>query len=168
MPNTILHEKLSIHQASPIVARKFNYARFSYPWHFHSAFEIIYIKESSGQRFVADSIGRFAPKDVLLLGHNVPHYVKSDQKYELGDETLRAKGVIIQFEKDFLNHAIQNYPHLSKVKKLLASSSKGIYFPAADSTEIITYIEQLPTQHGVEQITTLLLLLDTMAKRKKN
>lgn len=164
MINKILHEQLSIHQASPLVARTYNYPRFSYPWHFHNAFEIIYIKESTGQRFVADSMGFFAPGDVILLGHNVPHYVKSDPPYEVGDETLRAKGVIIQFEKEFLNHAIQNYPHLAKVKQLLAASARGIYFPSTDNEKVITYIEQLPTQHGVEQITTLLLLLEKMAQ----
>lgn len=167
MPNTmnnkLMHEQLSIHEKNPIIARFFNYDRFSFPWHFHSVFEIIYVTESTGQRFVADSMENFYPGDLILLGHNVPHYMRSAPEYETGNDKLRVKGVIIQFEKDFMAHAIQQYTDMMHIKSLLEKSERGIHFPVSGNNEITSYITRLPTLSGLEQIVHLLYLLDKMA-----
>lgn len=158
-----MHEQLSIHEKNPVIARFYDYDRFTFPWHFHSVFEIIYVTESTGQRFVADSMESFYPEDLILLGHNVPHYMRSAPEYDAGNDKLRVKGVIIQFEKDFMAHAIQQYTELRHVKLLLEKSERGIHFPASGNNEITSCIKKLPTLNGVDQITHLLQLLDKMA-----
>lgn len=158
-----MHEQLSIHENNPIIARYIDYDRFTFPWHFHSEFEIIYVTESTGQRFVADSMENFYPEDLILLGHNVPHYMKSAPEYETGNNELRVKGVIIQFEKDFMAHTIQQYADLTHVKLLLEKSRRGIHFPASGNDEITEYIKKLPLLSGLDRIINLLQLLDKMA-----
>ncbi len=39
----IMNEKLTITTSNPVRARFYEYPRFTYPWHFHSEYEIIYL-----------------------------------------------------------------------------------------------------------------------------
>lgn len=116
MGNKLMHEQLTIYAGTPIIARHYDYDKFTFPWHVHKEFEIIYVKESSGERFVADSMEIFQPYDLTLVGHSVPHYMKSAAEYEIGDMSKRVKGTIIQFEEEFMSHAINNYADLAHIK----------------------------------------------------
>lgn len=166
MANQMMYEQLTINEEHPIIARYYDYEHFLYPWHFHGEYEIIYIREGRGERFVADSMEVYMPGDVLLLGHNVPHYMKSAEEYYLGDATKRVKGVVIQFANDYMSHAINHYADLSPIKTLLEKSKRGIHFPSSGNKDIIEYIEALPRYKDVERIVHLLFLLDKMAKSK--
>ena len=42
-------------------------------WHFHPEYEIQLITETSGQYFVGDYVGRFAPGNLVLTGPDLPH-----------------------------------------------------------------------------------------------
>jgi hypothetical protein len=44
----ILNEQLDITDAHPLKARFYDYKNFTYPWHFHSEFEVIYIEKGYG------------------------------------------------------------------------------------------------------------------------
>lgn len=163
MGNKLMHEQLTIYSGTPIIARHYDYDKFTFPWHVHNEFEIIYVKESCGERFVADNMETFHPYDLTLVGHSVPHYMKSAPEYEKGNKALRVKGVIIQFEEDFMAHAINNYADLSHIKKLLDESERGIHFSYPENSEIIRCIEQMPDSKGTMRIINLLHLLDLMA-----
>jgi AraC-like DNA-binding protein len=163
MENRIMHEQPIINEQFPVIARFYDYERFTYPWHFHSEYEIIYVQEGNGERFVADSMESFSPGDIILMGSNVPHYMRSAEKYYAGDASLRVKGVIIQFAHDYMTHTISRYADVTPVKWLLEKADRGIHFPYPDNKDIIECINNLPTNKGVERITNLLLLLDKMA-----
>jgi len=166
MESTIMHEHLTIYSGSPIIARFFDYEKFTYPWHIHNEFEIIYVRNGYGERFVADNMESFHNHDVTIVGHCIPHYMKSAPEYEKGDTSMRVNGVIIQFEEDFMSHAINNYADLSHIKNLLEDSKRGVNFPFPESVEIISSIEQLPNSKGTMRIINLLHLLDLMANFK--
>ncbi|MDR1523771.1 MAG: AraC family transcriptional regulator [Tannerella sp.] len=166
MDNIIMHEQLTINEQNPIIARLYDYDHFSYPWHFHSEYEIIYVKESHGERFVADSVEVFNPGDVILLGSNLHHYMRSHEIYYKGDPGLRVKGVVIQFAHDYMAHAIHKYADFTHIKSLLNQAKRGFYFPHPQNSELIQRIEALPRQSGIYRIIDLLLLLDKMAAFK--
>ncbi len=166
MITSMMHEQLTINDEYPIIARYYDYERFVYPWHFHGEYEIIYVKEGTGERFVADSIENFSCGDVILLGHNVPHYMRSAEEYYKEDSSLRVTGAVIQFAYDYMAHAINRYADLSHIKTLLERSKRGIHFPSPHNHEIIKAIELLPQSKGVYRIANLLFLLDKMARFK--
>lgn len=166
MENQIMHEQLTINEQDPIIARFYDYDYFTYPWHFHSEFEIIYVGESHGERFVADSMEYFHPGDVILLGSNLPHYMRSNEIFYKGNPGLRVKGVVIQFAHDYMSHAINKYAELTHIKLLLNNAKRGYHFPHPQNQEIIRDIETLPEYKGFQRIIHLLLLLDKMAACK--
>lgn len=166
MDNPIMHEQLAINEQNPVIARHYDYDHFTYPWHFHSEYEIIYVKESHGERFVADSVEHFSPGDVILLGSNLHHCMRSSDIYYRGNPGLRVRGVVIQFAHDYMSHAIDKYADFTHVRLLLNSAKRGFYFPCSQNDDIIRCIEDLPLQNGIHRIIGLLLLLDKMATFK--
>lgn len=159
----IMHEELPITESSPIKARYYDYARFTYPWHFHSQYEIIYVKEGYGQCFVGDCIERFEAGDVIIFGSNLPHYMRHDDAFEAGDPALRLRGTIIQFERNFMSYSFNSYPQLFSIKTLLEEARRGILFRGASAGHIRHVLESFPKLGGVAEIGTLLFLLDEMA-----
>ena len=97
----ILNEQLDITDAHPLKARFYDYKNFTYPWHFHSEFEVIYIEKGYGLGMAGDGMTDFSDQQLFLLGSNLPHYLENAPEYNLKEE-LRVNGVIIQFEKDFI------------------------------------------------------------------
>ena len=160
----IMNERLAISKSYPLRARFYDYKHFTYPWHFHSEYEIIYVKEGTGTRFVGNNMEEFGPGDFLLIGSNLPHYMKSDEVYLSEDSILRVKGTIIQFEQEFMHHSINNYPHFIKIKNLLEDSQKGVYFNTRSSTKLAELLDRIPTETGIDQITSFLQLLKEMSE----
>ena len=161
---TIMNERLPISKSSPLKARFFDYEHFSYPLHFHSEYEIIYIKEGTGTRFLGNSITKFQAGDILLIGSNLPHFMKSDEEYHSGNTDLRVKGTIIQFEKEFMYSAINHYPHFIKIKNLFQESQRGIYFAAANFPKLQDLIEKIPLENGLNQLMLFLEILKEMSE----
>lgn len=163
----IINEQLPISKSLPLKARFYDYQHFTYPWHFHSEYEVIYVKESTGTRFVGNNIEKFRDGDILLLGSNLPHYMKSDETYFDEANTRRVRGTIIQFEKEFMYYSINHYPHFAKVRHLLDESQRGVYFPAGCSLILVDLLDKIPLQQGLEQMISFLELLKEMAETEE-
>lgn len=161
---TIMNERLPISKSAPLKARFFDYEHFTYPLHFHTEYEIIYIKEGTGTRFVGNNITKFQTGDILLIGSNLPHLMKSDEVYHSGNSNLRVKGTIIQFEKEFMYYAINHYPHFLKIKNLFQESQRGIYFAAASFPILQDLMEKIPLENGLNQLMLFLEILKEMSE----
>ncbi|MDR2468995.1 MAG: AraC family transcriptional regulator [Tannerella sp.] len=164
MKQIMMHEQLTINDRVPVIARHYDYDRFTYPWHFHSEYEIIYFAEGEGRRFVADSCEPIMPGDVIMMGCNVPHYMCSAPQYYEDNASLRVKGVIIQFACNYMAHAIGNYTDMKHIRSLFETAGRGICFPHPANAVLIESICALPGEKGVKCMAQLLLLLDQMAR----
>lgn len=63
----IMNEQLPISKSSPLKARFYDYPYFTYPWHFHTEYEVIYVKEGTGMRFVGNNAEKYADGDIICL-----------------------------------------------------------------------------------------------------
>lgn len=159
----IINEKLPISEANPIKARHYDYECFTYPWHFHSQYEIIYMKEGFGRCFVGDCIEEFHAGDLILFGTNLPHYMRSDDVFCNGQPELRTRGTIIQFEQNFMEYSIEHYPQFHQIRTLLEEAERGIRFPRQDDAKLAEAAYGFPVLKGFNQIAQLLDLLQEMA-----
>jgi hypothetical protein len=50
-------------------------------WHFHTEVELIHFSKGQGTQFVGDNMKRFKAGDVVLVGSNLPHYWRFDERY---------------------------------------------------------------------------------------
>jgi AraC-like DNA-binding protein len=159
----IMREQVSFPPRTMLKVKWDDFPHFTYPWHFHSEFEIVYILKSSGKRFVADSIEPFAEGDITLLGSNLPHFWKSDIQESSGVEN-RVNAIVVQFHKDFFKEQISSYPEFHRISELLKLASRGIHFNQPESEKIGRMLKRLLNLNGLERMLYFIKLMDLMAR----
>lgn len=158
----IMNEKLTISATDPIRARSYDYPRFTYPWHFHSEYEILYVETGEGDCLVGDGIASYMSGDVLFFGSELPHSMQSPASY--GEEPeLRVRGINVQFERDFMHYSISQYSQFVPIRNLLERAGRGLKYSGRSAEEIVRLLKQIPSAKGAEQIILLLSLLQIMA-----
>jgi len=159
----IMHEQVSFPPRTMLKVKWDEFPHFTYPWHFHSEFEIVYVLKSSGKRFVADSVEPFSEGDLTLIGTNLPHFWKSDDNPS-GKENLNVNAIVVQFHKDFFRDEINTYPEFHRISELLKKAAKGIHFPKQGNEEISKMLKKLLKLNGLERMLYFIRLLDKMGR----
>lgn len=162
----ILNEQLYISNSNPIKARSYDYKSFTYPWHFHCEFELMYVEKGHGQCIIGDNIISYSDESLIIFGPELPHCMQSPMEY-ITDEGLRVNGVIVQFEKDFMQYSFAHYIQFANINKLLNESSRGIKYYLKNQQETKELLKRIPTAEGVEQIVLFLRLLHNLSTIKK-
>lgn len=157
----IINEQLPVTSTNPIKARSYDYHAFTYPWHFHSQYELVYIEKGSGQCLIGDSVIPYFDATLILAGPNLPHCMQSAAAYET-DPSLRVKGVIIQLEKDFMQYSFSHYIQFLPIQHMLEESQRGICFSLKKYPSIQQTIRQIPDSQGISQIIQILSLLEAL------
>lgn len=159
----IMHEQVSFAPRTMLKVKWDDFPHFTYPWHFHSEFEIVYVLKSSGKRFVADNVETFGEGDITLLGSNLPHFWKSDAPGEI-ENASRVNAIVVQFHKDFFRDEINSYPEFHRIKELLKRAGRGIHFSKTSGEKIGKMLKRLLKLNGIERMLYFIKLLDTMAR----
>ena len=146
-----MHEQIDFPGRSAVKVKLREMPRFTYPWHFHPEYEILYVIDGSGTSFVADSIEEFQSGDLTLIGSTLPHFWRSDDKYLNSGGILKVKYTVIQFPNDFLKYEIANYPEYHLIGNLLERASRGIRFSADFARGIEKKIMKLTKSNGFER-----------------
>jgi len=162
----IMHEHIDFPGRSTVKVKLREMPYFTYPWHFHPEFEILYVIDGLGTSFVADSIEEFQSGDLALIGSNLPHFWRSDKNYLNSSGDLKIKYIVIQFPNDFLKDEIANYPEYHLIGELFKRASQGIRFSTDFSLKISNKIIKISKTGGFERIILLQELLQILAKTK--
>lgn len=136
------------------------------PWHYHPEYEILYIKHGTGTRYVGNNISSFEPGEILLLGPNLPHVWRNDEKYYSDDFKENAEVWVCHFLDIVLGDSLLKLHEFKKVNEMLIASSKGVLFRF--QPEIIMDFEKkfetLIYANGLHRMIGLLELFDILIK----
>ncbi len=158
----VIFEKVAFAPQSSLIARWNKYPNLSYPLHYHSEYELVYIYQGSGQRYVGDSIEVFEAGDLVLIGNQLPHCWQSDKLTYSNLKELETKAVIIQFDKYFFSQVFQ-YPEFASILTLLKKSKRGVAFSTLTVTQQKQSIINLTSIEGVEKILAFIRLLNDLS-----
>lgn len=156
-------QKIIINEGVSFIAKELELAHFDSEYHFHPEYEIKYVIQSKGKRFVGDSIENFKNGDLVLLGPNIPHYWKNDQVYYERDD-LNASAFLVMFSEDFLGEGFFLLPEMLPIKDLLNKAIGGVFFPNADKNGISIKFKHLLSCEGPLRIMALLDILFELTK----
>jgi AraC-like DNA-binding protein len=132
-------------------------------WHFHPEYELTLFTESTGKRFIGDHTDNFGPGDLLLLGPNLPHYMRNDEFYYANHPNLRIRAIVVHFSRDFIGDKFFDIPEMIPVKKLLQNASRGIHIGGETQKLIAPRMENLLKVDGYPRLMCLLDILETIA-----
>lgn len=161
-----MHEQIDFPGKSIVKVKVQEKEDFTYPWHFHSEYEIVYVLEGVGTRFVADSIEEFSAGDLVIIGSNLPHFWKSDTMYKEGNSCKHVKYIVLQFPNEFFKEALADYQEFHLVNELLKRSGRGICFSKKFADRVKGKILKVAQSNGFDRLLELLKLLQYLAKAK--
>src|SRR5450755_411952 len=103
------------------VIRQENKQEFDFPWHYHPEFELTYISNSQGLRYVGNNIENFYENDLVLLGSNLPHcWINGNGQEE------PSRAVVIYINKELVDWMTEE--HFNGISELFGKSNQGIKF----------------------------------------
>lgn len=144
-------QKIIINEDSSFLAKELNQNHFDNELHFHPEYELIYVCQSKGIRFIGDSVENFTEGDLVLLGPNIPHYWNND-----ANSSENAKAFLVMFSENFLGEDFFFLPEMASIRILLNKSKGGICFPNAHEFNISEKLKLLV--HSVGPIKIMLFL----------
>ncbi|MEE1963635.1 AraC-type DNA-binding protein [Flagellimonas taeanensis] len=164
--------KLHLLNRKSDASSSFSVTQNSYPyflkvWHYHPELELVFIKKSTGTRFIGDSIQKFQPGEVVLLGKNLPHMWLNDDHYFEAEDPNAAEAVAIHFTEDFLGEAFFKSVELSHIGLMLETAIRGIKFQST-GTDIQKYFENMPVMDSFSKTIALIELLNKLTKHKNH
>lgn len=127
-------------------------AKFDYPVHYHSDYEINLVMDTYGTRTVGDSEEEFDSLDLVMIGPNIPHAWKG--KVVLGNHV-----VTIQFSDKLLNFPILEKRLFAPIKQLLLESQRGIVFSRQTQQMMKNKIVKLTRMQGFHTVLEFFSIL---------
>ena len=131
-------------------------AKFDYPVHYHTDFEINLVIDTYGKRIVGDSIEEFSTLDLVMIGPNIPH------KW-FGEVEENNHVVTIQFSDKLLNFPILEKRLFNSIKSLLVESQRGLVFSERTQKTISEKILQLTKMQGFQTVLEFFSILNELA-----
>lgn len=127
-------------------------AKFDYPLHYHSDYEINLVMNTYGKRIVGDSVEKFETLDLAMIGPNLPHAWRG--------EIIENNHVItIQFSDKLLNYPILEKRLFTPIKQLLLESSHGIVFSHSTQQIMKEKIIRLTKMQGFHTVLEFFSIL---------
>ena len=130
--------------------------RFDAPWHFHPEIELTLIISSRGRRFIGDSVERFGPGDLVLLGSNLPHFWHNEGR------PGKAHSIVVQFPPRMLGEDFWAAPELQRVDRLLRRAARGLVFSGSQLEQARIRLQALH-HGGLEALLELVAILNLLA-----
>ena len=160
-------ERLPLEQDESFVVKFFDYSYYPTPWHYHPEYEIVLVTESTGKRFIGDHICDFEPGNLALLGPNIPHTYRNEEKYYQKKSKLRAKSIVIHFSEASLGPDFLLLPEAKPLRSLLQRSQQGLDVNGTTNSEVSGKLNAIVEQKGLRRWHSLLEILMLLAESKK-
>ncbi len=151
-------------QKNPFVIRENCYPNFLKIWHYHPELELVVIKESNGTRFVGDSVEKFKPGEIILIGKNLPHMWLNDEAFFQEDPNLIASAYSIHFKEDFLGSTFTNLDSTKHLSNLFKKAERGIQFIDLNFPIQEAIKQVLAEQDHFQKLMQVLQILHQLAK----
>jgi AraC-like DNA-binding protein len=132
---------------------------FDYPWHYHPEYELTFISNSQGVRYVGNNMENFSDRDLVLLGSNLPHcWINSG-------EVSSTKAIVIFLNEDFVSWLGKG--QFPDIVQLFRNSAKGIKFSKEVALNIEQKLMQILHADEFEKFILLMHILKDLSSQKK-
>ncbi|WP_266362420.1 AraC family transcriptional regulator [Tellurirhabdus rosea] len=156
-----LFEKIELDEQASLQVKHLHLPYFDSPWHYHPEFELTYILNSQGRRFVGDHVEAFEPGDLVLLGPNLPHFWRNDEEIITADD--EAEAVVVQFAQSLGEAWLPQLPEAGMLRTLLVRAGHGLRFCRKTASRLHSHLLELTTLTGFDRLLALLHILKELA-----
>ncbi|MHA4806761.1 AraC family transcriptional regulator [Flavitalea flava] len=159
--------KIALHPEQSFTVRNDVVSHFYNKWHYHPELELIHIIKGSGRQFIGDNIHHFKDDDMILLGANLPHLWRSDEKFLKKKTKLKVEAILVHFLPGCLGDHFFRLPENKEIARLLEKAQQGVRVKNNTKKTVAALMHKLLISHGSERIILLLQVLRTIAHSKE-
>lgn len=131
--------------------------------HFHPEYQISLILEGCGTSAIGNSIDRFAPNDIYIIGSNVPHVFKNDSEHYAPVNPRQSHFISLFFGETAFGNDFFHLPEMHAVRQFLEECAKGVKLCRPLADRIRPLILELAKLSGAMRIIQLLQILHKIA-----
>ncbi|MFK5974848.1 MAG: AraC family transcriptional regulator [Flavobacteriaceae bacterium] len=150
---------------SSFTAKHYLGPHFMRTWHYHPELELVLVSKGTGIRFIGDHIEKFKDNQLILLGENLPHMWRNDEKYFSNNIASSCEAHAIHFKKDFMGNHFLSAPELKHIRDMILTSRYGINFIGVQK-RILDKIKGLSKLNSSEKLFELFNILDYLGKHR--
>jgi len=146
--------------------KKIHLKSLEFNWHYHPEYEIMYMYQSRGKRFIGDNISYYSEGDLFFIGPYLPHTWYSPEGI-MGSRKMH-EAILVQFREDFAGLNVREVPELISVHQLFSKATRGLQFFGKTKKLIGQKLREMEKQDGLDRFLTLLKILDLLGKASKS
>ena len=129
--------------------------------HQHEEIQVSLILKGEGTLIVGDSINEYKPKDILVIGGNIPHVFRSDVS-QLPESHM----LTLFFTKNSFGTQFFSISDLNELQSFFSDISFGVKV-LSNKEKIIKQFKKLKKQNKITRIATLLHILNLISGAEK-
>lgn len=130
-------------------------AKFDYPIHCHSEYEINLVLDTDGTRVIGNYKEDFAGLDLIMVSPYIPHVWKSDKVHN--------HVVTVQFSNEMLKFPIMNKLQFRHIREFLDRAVPAVRFLVSKDSRIVSRLLDLKNHTGFDSGIEFLSLLNDLA-----
>jgi len=134
--------------------------------HYHSEIELVFIIKGTGRLFVVDAVHYFKSGDIILLGENLPHLWRSDDKYLFKKAKSKCEAYVIHFTHESFGKEFFCLPENKILLSLLKRAKQAIRIKDNTKLEVINLMQTMSNALSTKRIIYLLKILDVISTSK--
>lgn len=150
-------EAIQDDEHSSLAVQIYEKESFDTPWHFHPQYEIVYILEGQGTRYVGNSVEEFKEGDFVILAKNLPHCWKEAEYF-----TGQCRSVVIQW----LDGILLTIPEFKPVVSFLDLAHQGIKFSERLSEVYADKVKGVVKEDPLDRYLAFVSLLSDLKDEK--
>lgn len=135
--------------------------KFYNQWHYHEEIELLHIIEGAGTALIGDSIKNIKSNDLLLIGSNLPHMLKSDE--DLAHSEAITETTMIHFSPELMVSFL-NLPENKNIVALIEKSTVGLRITGETKTKVIKLLKTISYVQNTQRLLQLLQILNIIAE----
>jgi len=162
----VLHTEITRRLNSYISFLERDESYFNSPFHNHPELELVYVREGFGKRIIGNKIENFVAGDLLFMGSNLPHIWINDQSFYQQSSALRAKAIVIYFNKNVFGKAFYDLKESHRVIDFFKRAERGIKITGQTQKILAEKLEEVVLKKDFEKIIGLFEILHILSTSK--
>lgn len=159
MLNNNIIPKSMLPKAKSFLIKKIIEPHFDPTFHLHPEYQITYVSQGEGKRFIGNNIKSFEADEMVLIGPNIPHVWKCNSIYFNKNSQLVTTVTVIYFSPAIIENRLLNNVEFKDIRDVLIKSKSGVEI-LGETKEIIKSIMQKTLQEeGFSSIISILKIL---------
>lgn len=130
-------------------------------YYYHPQIELVYSEKSDGMCIIGDKVQIVNEGDIFMLGENLPHLFRNDEKYT--DKKLKVRVIVLHFLPDFGGKDFLELPDMRNIKLLLKKAERGLSIEGKARAEVGRIMKQMLTEKGAGRMILLLQILNLIS-----